>query len=160
MITSEWWCHQNYINERCNKKDWIFEGLEACFMIFTVACLSQWMKLLMVLIFTFYWCSSSNWKCFWFVPKCRWEQRRGERMQMPIFSQQSWHGKDAFQFSSYSLVFLWWAISTKLLGKAWKKVASGLFTILVKESEKSKSRPKNRKLLFKKMEKKSILKVL
>lgn len=41
-----------------------------------------------------------------------------------------------------------------------KKVASGLFTILVKESEKSKSRPKNRKLLFKKMEKKSILKVL
>ena len=38
--------------------------------------------------------------------------------------------------------------------------ASGLFTILVKESEKSKSRPKNRKLLFKKMEKKSILKVL
>ena len=34
-----------------------------------------------------------------------------------------------------------------------KKVASGLFTILVKESEKSKSRPKNRKLLFKKIEK-------
>ena len=125
-----WWCNQNYINERCNKKDWIFEGLEACFMIFTVACLSQWMKLLMALIFTFYWCSSSNWKCFWFVPKCRWEQRRGERMQMPIFSQQSWHGKDAFQFSSYSLVFLWWAISTKLLGKAWKKVTLLLLLLL------------------------------
>ena len=79
-------------------------------------------------------------KCLFFPTKLAWERR------IPVL---------VLFFSFFMMSHI-----DKTSWQSLKKVASGLFTILVKESEKSKSRPKNRKLLFKKMEKKSILKVL
>ena len=86
-------------------------------------------------------------KCLFFPTKLAWERRIPVLVLFFSFFMMSHIDKTSWQ---------------SLKKSRFAAAASGLFTILVKESEKSKrvGSQKNSKWLFKKMEKKSILKVL
>ena len=154
-----WWCNQNYINERCNKKKTEFSKVWKLVLRSSLlhVCRNEWSYLwLWFSLFTGAVVIGNVSGLFPNVDESKEEERECKCLFFP--TKLAWERRIPVLVLFFSF-FYDEPYRQNFLAKL-KKVASGLFTILVKESEKSKSRPKNRKWLFKKMEKKSILKVL